>query len=62
MIRPRVKLTEQDGNIFNLVGVAAKALRKAGQHDRAGEMTSKVFGAGSYEEALAIICEYVEAE
>lgn len=61
MSKPQVQLTGQDGNVFNLVGIASKALRKAGQADQAKEMTDKVFKASSYDEALRIICEYVDA-
>lgn len=61
MSKPQVKLTGQDGNVFNLIGVAANALRKAGQPDQAKEMTDRVFSASSYDEALQIICEYVDA-
>jgi hypothetical protein len=59
--KPKVKLTGQDGNIFNLVGVASKALKKAGMQDDAKHMSDEVFKAHSYDEALAIICKYVDA-
>lgn len=62
MEKPIAKLIGQDGNVFNLVGIASKALRKANQADKATEMTEKVFGSGSYEEALNIIGEYCEIE
>lgn len=61
-MKPKCKLIGQDGNIFNLAGLASKTLKKAGQADKAKEMTSKIFACGSYEEALAIIGEYVEIE
>ena len=52
-------LIGENGNIFNLVGIAAKTLRRNGLSAEASEMTEKVFGSGSYEEALGIIGEYV---
>lgn len=58
--KPKVKLTGNDGNVFNLVGICAKALRLDGQADKAEEMTTKVFGASSYDEALVIMGEYCE--
>ena len=61
-MKPTCKLIGQDGNIFGILGTAAKALRKAGQADKAKEMSDKVFASGSYHEALAIIGEYVEIE
>ena len=36
------------------------ALKKAGLRDKAEEMAARVFKAGSYEEALGIMQEYVE--
>jgi hypothetical protein len=62
MSKPQVKLIGQDGNIFNLIGIAADALRRANQSEQAKEMTNKVFKSGSYDEALQIICEYVDVE
>lgn len=60
--KPRCKLIGEDGNIFNLIGVAASALRKAGLADKATEMSTKVMQSKSYEEALSIIMEYVNVE
>lgn len=52
----------QDGNIFNLIGIAARTLREHGMADEAREMSSKVTSCHSYHEALAVISEYVETE
>ena len=60
--KPRCKLIGEDGNIFNLVGVAARSLRHAGLTDKAKEMSEKVYNSGSYSEALSIIMDYVEVE
>lgn len=60
--KPRCKLIGEDGNIFNLIGIAARALRKAGLADKATEMSEKVMQSKSYEEALSVIMEYVEVE
>ena len=57
--KPGCPLIGQDGNIFNLVGIASRTLKRSGLSDEASEMTSKVFKSGSYEEALEIIGEYV---
>ena len=57
--KPDCPLIGADGNIFNLVGIAAKTLRRSGLSEEASEMTNKVFASGSYEEALGIIGEYV---
>lgn len=58
-IKPNCPLIGEDGNIFHLIGIAAKTLRRNGMSTEASEMTEKVFGGGSYDEALGIIGEYV---
>lgn len=57
--KPDCPLIGQDGNIFNLIGIASRTLRQCGQTRQAKEMSERVFASGSYEEALAIIGEYV---
>lgn len=58
--RPDCPLIGQDGNIFNLMGIASRTLRENGMSDQAKEMTKRITdGAQSYEEALNIIGEYV---
>lgn len=57
--KPDCPLIGQDGNIFNLVGIAARTLRENDMRDKAKEMTDRVFVSGSYDEALCIIGEYV---
>lgn len=57
--KPDCALIGQDGNIFNLVGIAARTLRRNGRTDQAKEMSNRVFASGSYYEALNIIGEYV---
>lgn len=56
------KLIGTDGNIFNLVGIVSRTLRKAGIATEAKEMADKVFATTSYDQALQIIMEYVEVE
>lgn len=57
--KPDCALIGQDGNVFNLVGIAARTLREHGLKAQAKEMTDRVFASGSYGEALCIIGEYV---
>lgn len=57
--KPDCPLIGEDGNIFHLIGIAAKTLRRNGMSTEASEMSEKVFKSGSYEEALGIIGEYV---
>lgn len=58
----RVKLTGEDGNIFNLVGIARRALRRAGYKEEAAELVEKLPQCQSYTAALALLQEYVEVE
>ena len=58
--KPDCALIGQDGNIFNLLGLAAKTLRENGMSDQAKEMTKRITDtAHSYGEALNIVGEYV---
>lgn len=59
--KPRCKLVGEDGNIFNLLGIARRALNHAGLNEKAKEMSERVMNSQSYESALGIICQYVEA-
>ncbi len=57
--KPDCDFSGQDGNVFNLAGIAAHTLRGHGQEKQADEMTGRIFSSGSYGEALSIIGEYV---
>lgn len=58
--KPICKLIGEDGNIFNLMGIASRVLKDAGKKEEAKEMVDRVTSSNSYEEALGIIGEYVE--
>jgi len=61
--KPKCKLSEKNGNMFNLAGIAVKSLKTVGQHKAAKEMVGKIFHtAKSYDEALRIIMEYVDVD
>ena len=60
MKKPKCKLIGKDGNVFNLIGLVSVALRKAKLTEQVAEMRNRVFKAGSYDEALVIMDEYVE--
>ena len=58
--KPDCPLIGQDGNVFNLIGIASQTLRRAGMPEQAKEMSSRIHSdAHSYEVALGIIMEYV---
>lgn len=62
--KPPCPLVGQNGNIFNLIGLASRTLRQNGMTAEAKEMQNRIMGGDchSYEEALGIISEYVETE
>ena len=58
--KPDCALIGEDGNIFNLMGIASKTLKKNGMKEQAEEMVKRITqGAHNYSEALCIIGEYV---
>lgn len=57
--KPDCPLIGADGNVFHLIGIASRTLKKHDLGDQAKEMSSRVFACGSYSEALNIIGEYV---
>ena len=60
--KPSMRLEGRDGNIFSILGRAARLLKGAGQKDQTEEMFRRVTSSGSYGEALHIISEYVDTE
>ena len=63
MKKPTCKLIGENGNIFNLLGIASRA-KENDLISQAEEMKYRIISgeAGSYDEALHIIMEYVEIE
>ena len=62
MPKPKCKLIGEDGNIFNLMGIASRTLKRAGLREEAEEMIDRIQNSRSYHEALGIIMEYLEVE
>lgn len=59
-MKPKCELIGKDGNVFNLIAIASRTLRRNGMSKQAEEMQSRIFACGSYSEALAIIQDYVD--
>ena len=57
--KPDCKLIGEDGNIFNLIGIASRTLRQNGMAEQAVEMRDRIRESNSYDKALCIIGEYV---
>lgn len=60
--KPKLKLLGHNGNVFSILGDASRLLKQNGQPEAAKEMFDRVTSSKSYEQALAIISEYVETE
>ena len=60
MVKPRCKLTGEDGTVVSIIGLVSRALQKAGQPERAKEFQGKAIGSGSYDQVLAFCGQYVE--
>ena len=59
--KPKAPIIGADGNIFNLIGIANRSMRKAGvENSVISDMNNQVYQSKSYDEALSIICEHVE--
>ena len=57
--KPDADIIGGSGNVFGIMGTAARALRHAGFKDEAKEMQIRIMGCGSYDEALQIVMHYV---
>jgi len=60
--KPKCRLIGANGNVFNLAGIVSTTLKKAGQHDKAKEFTTKLFQCEDYNKALVLMMEYVDVE
>jgi hypothetical protein len=58
--KPKCKLIGMDGNVFAIIGNVKNALNKAGQKDRAKEFCDRALKAGSYDEVLSMLNDYVK--
>ena len=56
------KLIGQDGNVFNLIGLTAQALRREGYKAEADEFSEGAVQKLSYNEVLNYIQEFVTIE
>jgi N-formylglutamate amidohydrolase len=62
-MKPKCRLIGENGNIFNLMGIVSQTLKQAGEHEKADEMVKRITTeAKSYDEALAMLMEYVDVE
>ena len=57
--KPDCPLIGEDSNIFHLMGIASKTLKRNGMTEQAKEMCDRITSSGDYNKALCIIGEYV---
>lgn len=57
--KPDCPLLGTDSNIFSLMGLASKTLKRNGMAEQAKEMCDRITSSGDYNKALCIIGEYV---
>lgn len=62
MEKPICILTGQDGNVFNVIGLVSRTLKRAGQADKAREFVDRATKSKSYDDVLALCWDYVEVE
>lgn len=53
------KIIGADGNVFNLIAICRKALKRNGYNKEAEELTKRVTSCPTYEDALCVMQEYV---
>lgn len=59
-MKPKAKMIGEDGNVFNLIGIARRSLRS--MPAAFNEMWERIQQCGSYSEALVIMMDYVDIE
>lgn len=54
-----VKLVGEDGNIFNLMAIVTREMKKHGYKDEAKQLIDEVTSCKSYDDALVVIMKWV---
>lgn len=60
MTKPICVLSNVNGNVFAIIGHVSETLKRNDQPEKATEFRSKALSAGSYDEVLCLLGEYVE--
>ena len=64
MEKPACKLINEDSNIFNIIGIVKRTLRREGTPENQEAFNSKLeelmTGGGSYDDILVLVQEYVD--
>jgi len=62
MEKPKLKLVGEDGNVFNILGLALKAAKAANWKKEKIEKFKKEAMAGNYDQALQICMKYFDVD
>jgi hypothetical protein len=62
MNKPFVQLTGEDGNVFSVIARCTKALRRAGEEEKAKEFEKKAFESESYDAVLRLAMKYCDVD
>lgn len=57
--KPNAPIIGADGNVYNLMGICSRTLKKEGYSKQAKEMTKRVLNSKSYDDALIIMMQYI---
>ena len=60
-VKPKCKLVGENGNVFNLASLVGLALKRAGYREKRKEFYDRLPKCKSYDDALVLMQEYVEA-
>jgi uncharacterized protein YxjI len=62
-VKPTVRLSGADGNVFNIIGLCVAAARKAGwTKPEVDKLREDMFGAGSYDDVIQMAMNRLEVE
>jgi len=57
--KPKARIIGADSNVFNLIGICQRELKRNGYREKAQELIERVTSSKSFDEALQIMTEYV---
>ncbi len=60
MSKPKLELIHQDGNVFNIIGKAVRAAKKAAWTQEKIEKFTKEMTSGDYDNALRVVQDYFD--
>ena len=59
-MKPIVKLTGIDGNVFSIIGTMSRTLKAQGLFKEAQDFSRKAMNCHSYDAVLQLCCEYAD--